>query len=188
LGATTIGARPEARRSRARKAGLARRTGRHTLYDVLQVGAQADEAIILAAFRVLARTYHPDLNSDPGAPERMRELNAAYRVLSDPRRRAIYDLELNQRRCTHHEADEPSLSVQRPTACWRCADPIAGALPRYCGDCRWIICDACRGCGCEHPGRPLLPLVRRAQTAAGWFTAGLVLVAWFASRMLGVGS
>src|SRR5262249_25018964 len=35
--------------------------------------------------------YHPDVNATPGAAERMRAINAAYAVLSDPRRRAIYD-------------------------------------------------------------------------------------------------
>ena len=43
------------------------------------------------AYRRLARLYHPDLNPRPEAAERMRAINSAYRVLSDPRQRAVYD-------------------------------------------------------------------------------------------------
>jgi hypothetical protein len=61
------------------------------LYRVLQVEPHADAEAIQAAYRRLARLYHPDLNTQPGAAERMRAINAAYRVLSDPARRAAYD-------------------------------------------------------------------------------------------------
>jgi hypothetical protein len=46
---------------------------------------------VQAAYRALARTYHPDLNSSPNAARMMRQLNAAYAVLSDPERRSRYD-------------------------------------------------------------------------------------------------
>ncbi len=61
------------------------------LYRVLQVEPHADAEAIQAAYRRLARLYHPDLNKQPGAAERMSAINAAYRVLSDPVRRAAYD-------------------------------------------------------------------------------------------------
>lgn len=61
------------------------------LYRVLQVEPSADLDAIHAAYRRLARLYHPDLNPSPEAAERMRALNAAYRVLSDPGQRATYD-------------------------------------------------------------------------------------------------
>jgi DnaJ domain len=60
-------------------------------YGVLQVEPQAGDEAIRAAYRRLARLYHPDLNADPAAAERMRRINAAYAVLSDPSRRAAYD-------------------------------------------------------------------------------------------------
>jgi hypothetical protein len=60
-------------------------------YRVLQVEPHADQEAIRAAYRRLARLYHPDLNADPSAAARMRAINAAYAVLSDPRRRAAYD-------------------------------------------------------------------------------------------------
>jgi len=60
-------------------------------YRVLQVEPHADQEAVRAAYRRLARLYHPDLNADPAAAARMRAINAAYAVLSDPRRRAAYD-------------------------------------------------------------------------------------------------
>src|ERR1700761_5247619 len=43
------------------------------------------------AFRTLARKYHPDVNKDPAAEERFKEVNEAYHVLSDPETRKRYD-------------------------------------------------------------------------------------------------
>ncbi|GAY76354.1 chaperone protein DnaJ [Sporolactobacillus inulinus] len=46
---------------------------------------------IKKAFRKLARKYHPDVNKDPGAPEKFKEVTKAYETLSDPQKRAQYD-------------------------------------------------------------------------------------------------
>jgi hypothetical protein len=62
-------------------------------YDLLQVSPRADLEVIQAAYRVLARSYHPDVSQDPNAARLMRALNAAYEVLSDSERRARYDAE-----------------------------------------------------------------------------------------------
>src|SRR5258708_6410283 len=64
---------------------------RVNLYEVLQVSPKAGSEVIQAAYRALARTYHPDVNDAPDAARQMRQLNAAYGVLSDPDRRARYD-------------------------------------------------------------------------------------------------
>jgi len=61
------------------------------LYEVLQVSAKASPEVVQAAYRVLARSYHPDVNQSPNAARMMRQINAAYKVLSDPARRARYD-------------------------------------------------------------------------------------------------
>jgi curved DNA-binding protein len=60
-------------------------------YDTLGVpkGASAEE--IQRAYRKLARTYHPDVNKDPGAEERFKDISEAYDVLSDPDQRRRYD-------------------------------------------------------------------------------------------------
>lgn len=60
-------------------------------YKVLGVSKEADEKQIKAAFRKLARKYHPDVNKDPDATVKFKELNEAYEVLSDPQKRQRYD-------------------------------------------------------------------------------------------------
>jgi len=57
-------------------------------YEVLQVNPRADQEVIRAAYRVLARKYHPDHGGDN---KLMIELNDAWDVLGDPERRAAYD-------------------------------------------------------------------------------------------------
>ncbi|MFF8883881.1 DnaJ C-terminal domain-containing protein [Streptomyces flaveolus] len=60
-------------------------------YEVLGVSRTASQDEIQQAYRKLARKYHPDVNKDPGAEERFKDLNEAYSVLSDPKTRARYD-------------------------------------------------------------------------------------------------
>jgi curved DNA-binding protein len=60
-------------------------------YQVLGVSRNADQDEIQRAYRKLARTYHPDVNSDPGAEDRFKEISEAYDVLSDPQTRRRYD-------------------------------------------------------------------------------------------------
>jgi curved DNA-binding protein CbpA len=59
-------------------------------YTVLGVGPTVDEEAIRQAYRKLAREHHPDVVGAAGA-EAMKRINAAYRVLSDPKRRHAYD-------------------------------------------------------------------------------------------------
>ncbi|MEU6018811.1 J domain-containing protein [Streptomyces sp. NPDC047515] len=60
-------------------------------YEVLGVSRTASQDEIQQAYRKLARRYHPDVNKDPGAEERFKDLNEAYSFLSDPKTRARYD-------------------------------------------------------------------------------------------------
>ena len=60
-------------------------------YAVLGVGRGASQEDIQRAYRTLARQYHPDVNKDPGAEERFKEVSEAYDVLSDPETRRRYD-------------------------------------------------------------------------------------------------
>ncbi|MFI5821833.1 DnaJ C-terminal domain-containing protein [Streptomyces rishiriensis] len=60
-------------------------------YEVLGVSRTASQDEIQQAYRKLARRYHPDVNKDPDAEERFKDLNEAYSVLSDPKTRTRYD-------------------------------------------------------------------------------------------------
>lgn len=66
-------------------------TNRKTHYEILNVGRNADRNVIKKSYRTLALRYHPDRSSDPDAESRMKEINVAYEVLSDPDKRALYD-------------------------------------------------------------------------------------------------
>lgn len=60
-------------------------------YEVLGVSKTATDEEIKRAFRVLAKKYHPDVNKEPGAEEKFKEIGEAYAVLSDKNKRAQYD-------------------------------------------------------------------------------------------------
>jgi molecular chaperone DnaJ len=60
-------------------------------YDVLGVARNASKDDVKKAFRKLARQYHPDVNKEPDAEARFKEINEAYEVLSDDDKRARYD-------------------------------------------------------------------------------------------------
>lgn len=62
-----------------------------SLYTTLEISPNASETEIKKAYRKLARQYHPDVNKDPAAEEKFKEINAAYEVLSDKSKKAQYD-------------------------------------------------------------------------------------------------
>ena len=60
-------------------------------YEVLGLSKGASDEEIKRAFRKLAKQYHPDVNKEPGAEEKFKEIGEAYSVLSDPQKKAQYD-------------------------------------------------------------------------------------------------
>ena len=60
-------------------------------YEVLGLSKGASDEEIKRAFRKLAKQYHPDVNKEPGAEEKFKEIGEAYAVLSDPQKKAQYD-------------------------------------------------------------------------------------------------
>ena len=66
-------------------------TSKRDYYDVLGISRDASEEDVKKAFRKLALEYHPDRNRADGAEERFKEVNEAYQVLSDSRKRGEYD-------------------------------------------------------------------------------------------------
>ncbi len=60
-------------------------------YDVLGLSKDASQEEVKKAYRRLARKHHPDVSKEDDAEERFKEINEAYKVLSDSERRAKYD-------------------------------------------------------------------------------------------------
>lgn len=60
-------------------------------YEILGVTQSASKDDLKKSYRKMARQYHPDVNKDPGASDRFKEINEAYEVLSDDEKRAAYD-------------------------------------------------------------------------------------------------
>ncbi len=86
-------------------------------YRTLQVDPSAEPEVITAAFRRLARKYHPDVSGDPAATARMAHLNDAYETLSNPEARRRYDIDRLGRQPSPHAgqtaADPPARPRQR---------------------------------------------------------------------------
>jgi molecular chaperone DnaJ len=61
------------------------------LYEILGVPRDASADDIKRAYRQLARQHHPDVNGDPAAEQRFKEIAGAYEILSDPDKRRRYD-------------------------------------------------------------------------------------------------
>ncbi len=62
-----------------------------SLYQTLNVSENASQDEIKKSYRRLARQYHPDLNKTKEAEEKFKEINAAYEILSDEKKRRQYD-------------------------------------------------------------------------------------------------
>lgn len=60
-------------------------------YEVLGISKGASDDEIKRAFRKMAKKYHPDVNKEPDAAEKFKEVNEAYEVLSDKNKRSVYD-------------------------------------------------------------------------------------------------
>lgn len=82
-------------------------------YDVLGVTKTATLEEIKKAYRKAASTHHPDVNSDPEATNRFREIQEAYETLSDPEKKRIYDsggYGMNFRRHQSDPGEQPGFS------------------------------------------------------------------------------
>lgn len=92
-------------------------------YKLLQVDRRASQEIIEAAYHRLARKYHPDVNKSADAALMMQKLNNAYRVLSDPVKRADYDRRIfkrSERPRKEEVKTEQQKTAPEPIACQNC--------------------------------------------------------------------
>ena len=84
-------------------------------YRTLGVDRHAEPAAIAAAYRALVRQSHPDLHpGDRAAEERLKQINAAYEVLSDATARRAYDRSWDLRQATPSPAARPASSWHAP--------------------------------------------------------------------------
>ena len=73
-------------------------------YEILEVSEKSSGEVIAGAYRALTKKYHPDVSSDAASIEKMKTINLAYEVLSDPRKRAEYDRTLQRDRAARAPA------------------------------------------------------------------------------------
>ncbi|KVH93053.1 DnaJ domain-containing protein [Cynara cardunculus var. scolymus] len=104
-------------------------------YSTLGVPKSATVKDIKAAYRKLARQYHPDVNKQPGATEKFKEISAAYEVLSDDKKRAIYDMRLEFSAAIF--GTEKEFELSHLETCDVCAGTGAkiGSKMRICSTC-----------------------------------------------------
>jgi curved DNA-binding protein len=99
-------------------------------YRILGVPRDASQDEIQQAYRRLARSYHPDVNHDPAAEERFKDVSEAYDVLSDPQLRRRYDAFGAGFRQVPEDVDEETWNRARAGARRAGARPRAGTAGR----------------------------------------------------------
>ena len=116
-----------------------------TLYETLELPRTAKPEQIKRAYRVLVKRFHPDLfpsgsNAQSEAEVRIRQINAAYRVLSHPEKRSAYDAKVIKQRSPYNGESKPEYCNKcgKPTLYWQidrdvplCNDCGKSALSRY---------------------------------------------------------
>jgi hypothetical protein len=89
-----------------------------TLYAKLGVSRQATSEEVKAAYRRLARQWHPDVCGEPDAAEQFMALKTAYNILGDPMKRARYDAGLQLAQTIQTESRvNPLLGYRPPLRC-----------------------------------------------------------------------
>jgi len=94
-------------------------------YKTLQVDPEAEDEVIQAAYRRLARKYHPDLAASPEAAARMSAINAAWELIGDPEARRAF--EAKRASAAARATDAAATDPGRPASARRPPSPSAAA-------------------------------------------------------------
>jgi curved DNA-binding protein CbpA len=108
-------------------------------YRILQVDPSAEDIVIRAAYRVLARRFHPD--GDQPDPHRMAEINRAYATIRDPDARRRYDMKRSMLQAQPIPVTPTGGRVDAWTPRRTPAEPVLLDFGRYAG---WRIGDLAR--------------------------------------------
>jgi len=122
-------------------------------YSILGVDKAATSDEIKAAYRKLAKEFHPDVNKNPGAEQKFKEIGEAYEILSDPKKRFEVDHNsdlLNQFRRHRAVHKEPNSAVQIKVS----IDPFESVkhFNRKVDYERTVSCSDCQGQGGKSDG------------------------------------
>lgn len=124
-------------------------TSGQSLYDVLELEQAATAEDIKRAYRKFALKYHPDKNpDDPEATQKFQEVNYANRILSDPRKKEIYDEygSLGLYVCDQFGDDNVKTYFLLTSKIFKAAVIICGCLTCcYCCCCCCCCCNFCCG-------------------------------------------
>jgi len=116
-----------------------------SLYSILGVDRESTPEQIRRAYRKLALRHHPDKNpDDPTAAERFREISAAYNVLADGEKRAIYDQHGSLGLFVAQQFGPGSTDLY-----FRLTSPWCKALVLLCGLFTFCFCCCCCCCCCN---------------------------------------
>jgi len=98
-------------------------------YKTLQVDPEAEDEVIQAAYRRLARKYHPDVAPGEAAAARMAAINAAWELIGDPAARAAFDRRRSAATSTPPTGAQPSPQPPKPAAATPSGHSTSSARP-----------------------------------------------------------